>query len=92
MKNTDEKAANHDLARRSLELMRELAVPSQELMGYLVTPPSELDTKKAEELLKKAIHTFLQLEKNHQMLIEKAVTFQKGEKKRLVQRLGEMSS
>ena len=85
-----EPKGNHDLAHATMDILRKLGPPSQELLTMLSLEPRKIKKFEADKLLDNCARMFLELENNHQTLIEKTQVLarkQKSEQSRRMQAL-----
>ena len=74
-----------------MELLRAVAPPSQVLLEMLGQTADLVDMKQGQETLEKVANLFMQLEHNHQMLIQHSIAFGKKERTKAFARLKEIT-
>jgi len=70
LRNPTEAKSNHERAARILQIMKDMADPSAKILDMLVLTVETLDSDIASSLLNDGAKMFLELEKEHQLLIE----------------------
>ena len=86
LRNPTEAKSNHERVARILQIMKDMADPSAKILDMLVLTVETLDSDIASRLLNNGAKMFLELEKEHQLLIEKSLS-SKQYKKELSNRM-----
>ena len=81
LRNQSETVDNHARARKVMDLMMKCTAPAQNLLTFLSCVTEEIDVEKAQVALHECAALFLQLEEEHQRLLEKTTVLSKKEQK-----------